>query len=303
MFSEVNWFTSHLTDDKFGTVAGFVPNVFESYGRLLHPAYESGELDHPVRWAEVSQWSGRKLERLSAFHSVAFPIGDPSTYRPWEIPPQQGSIDEHDLEELIAVLRTHTSTPDDCWVGVWNGFGNVWPLESHPVVHAPHRDYFLTRGSIETALHLDQFYDRAPDGPNIFWPNDHAWFVATDIDLAWTYVGSSKALIAALKGSPTIELLDAKPDDWCSQIEPWVEAAAEQAADELIATGSTTIETYFGDIRFSISGSGTAHQPLGLSEKRAGGSGWTHLGDGPIENHREHIQHILARGFTALVED
>ncbi len=38
----------------------------------------------------------------------------------------------------------------------------------------------------------------ADQTPNLWWPEDRAWFVATEIDLAWTYVGGREALIEQL---------------------------------------------------------------------------------------------------------
>ncbi len=32
----------------------------------------------------------------------------------------------------------------------------------------------------------------------LWWPADRAWFIATEVDFAWTYVGGTRALIDAL---------------------------------------------------------------------------------------------------------
>ena len=32
--------------------------------------------------------------------------------------------------------------------------------------------------------------------PDLWWPGDRQWFVATDTDLEWTYLGGSHAFIA-----------------------------------------------------------------------------------------------------------
>ena len=41
--------------------------------------------------------------------------------------------------------------------------------------------------------------------PNIWWPADRAWFVATDIDLDSTYIGASQECIEALLSHPALE--------------------------------------------------------------------------------------------------
>jgi hypothetical protein len=36
------------------------------------------------------------------------------------------------------------------------------------------------------------------DGPNLWWPDDRAWVVASEIDLAWSYLGGSADLVDAV---------------------------------------------------------------------------------------------------------
>jgi hypothetical protein len=53
---------------------------------------------------------------------------------------------------------------------------------------------------------------RGRDGPNLWWPNDRAWFVATEIDLVSTYVGGSADLVRAIVASPEIEAFEVAAD-------------------------------------------------------------------------------------------
>ena len=43
--------------------------------------------------------------------------------------------------------------------------------------------------------------------PNIWWPEDRTWCVATDIDLYDTYVGGSLECIEAIMSNPDLEAL------------------------------------------------------------------------------------------------
>ena len=45
----------------------------------------------------------------------------------------------------------------------------------------------------------------AEQSANLWWPDDRAWFVATDIDLMTTYVGGSAACIADLLAADGLE--------------------------------------------------------------------------------------------------
>ena len=51
------------------------------------------------------------------------------------------------------------------------------------------------------------------DGPNLWWPDDHAWCVASEIDLAYTYVGGSRKLIEQVLELPALESLPCEITD------------------------------------------------------------------------------------------
>ncbi len=58
---------------------------------------------------------------------------------------------------------------------------------------------------------LTGFYDNfLSQPPNIWWPADRAWFVATTIDLDSTYIGASQECIDALLGHPALEVVPAE---------------------------------------------------------------------------------------------
>jgi hypothetical protein len=61
-------------------------------------------------------------------------------------------------------------------------------------------------GADADALALD-------NSPNLWWPDDRAWFVATEIDHAWTYVAGSQQLLARLMADRRLEILTADPSD------------------------------------------------------------------------------------------
>jgi hypothetical protein len=95
-------------------------------------------------------------------------------------------------------------------------FGQAPPIAPRtvlegPRVSAPGRDYFLLWGHM--AELADLFESLGSQSPNIWWPNDRAWCVATEIDFAWTYVGGSAAAIRAVLADPRLEALPAKLTD------------------------------------------------------------------------------------------
>ncbi len=47
---------------------------------------------------------------------------------------------------------------------------------------------------------------RRISSPNLMWPSDHAWFVATEIDQPWTGIGGSAALLHELLGTDGLDV-------------------------------------------------------------------------------------------------
>ena len=112
------------------------------------------------------------------------------------------------------------------------GYGNIDTrlYKASSRVKAPGRDYLLFRGPLDAVmsfLHRDDgFWGYSP---NMWWPADRAWCVATDIDLFDTYVGGSTECIEAVLGNPDLEALpttlDARVDiggdtDQCRDMRP-----------------------------------------------------------------------------------
>jgi hypothetical protein len=270
------WSIRPYGDDDALTVATVVPEGFESYARLLHPAvahHQPG--DRLVRWAEVAAWSGMPLYRRAQFHSVALPPSRRPVPPPFSEGPHVGTLDLADAAVLADVLRAWTSTPDDCWFCVWNGFGwdsagsaaarlvattgeppGVRPalpadpvppaVRSGPLVHLPHRDYLLYRGPAAAVTALAEKEQTA----NLWWPADRAWCVATEIDLQSTYVGGPAVLIDAMLSDDRIETLSVPPDDPVSLVlEDWVAAWVDDLTNTLLAEGEAALTTSRGTVQ------------------------------------------------------
>jgi hypothetical protein len=243
---EAEWLTARLR--PFGSgVASVVPDGFAAYVRILHPARAAGVKDEPVTWAEVAARSGGTMHRLVQFHAIArtnpFGTGSPSF---GVSPPESGNLPPHLLTVLCAILAEHTSTDESCWFCLWDGYGWIHgsPAASvirftppgdtsasagehsvppgltaevlqGPKVSLPHREYFLFNGPLHAARELGWttpwgFY---PQSPNLLWPQDHAWCVATEIDLFCTLVAGSEQLAEALMADPRLEAWRVFPDD------------------------------------------------------------------------------------------
>jgi hypothetical protein len=166
-------------------------------------------------------WIAGRLHHFGEDAGSVVPVGF-QAYARIDHAPQQGVLPEPAASALARVLAGHTATPSDCWFGLWAGYGYLTPgtavrwLEAghphrpprparfrislrrrrdpaggRPLVKLPHRDYLLYRGAVEQAPGW-------PDGPNLWWPGDRAWFVASEMDLTRTYVGGAATTIEAL---------------------------------------------------------------------------------------------------------
>lgn len=188
------------------------PSGFEKYGRILHPLPEGADEHDPDELVNV-----------------------------------EGHLDDSHLERLLALLARHTDTPDDCLFGLWDGFGDLhgspavgflhtgagrksdvppaFPAEflNGPRVEIPNRSYLLFRGPLGEAgrcgaADLAPGHPRSINSPNLMWPVDRAWFVASEIDVPWTGVAGSAELFDELMADP---VLDTELADLESKVPYW----------------------------------------------------------------------------------
>src|SRR5439155_11541610 len=143
-------------------------------------------------------------------------------------------------------LRSWTTTPDVCWVGIWDGFGHLqggraagalWasrdgqPDEADrlrreararvesalrerarraPRFSHPNRDYLLGRSSLDGVCRLLDWPWMV--AASLAWPDDRSWFVATEIDFDSTLVACGESCAAALLANSRLESLEVPPD-------------------------------------------------------------------------------------------
>lgn len=265
---EADWIAERLHAPEEQVVASIVPGGFDAYVRLLHPIGAGTNLEGTrVRWSEVAAWSGWPLDPDSQFHAIA--VSRDGSERPtaWRsAQPRQGSLEPDDASALIDLLGRHTSTPSRCWFCIWDGYG--WQdtvsegaagrsaptpipadVRAGPRVRLPWRDYFLYSGPIDAAL---AFVESEDQTPNLFWPDDRAWCVASEIDLSSTYVGGSHRLAVQLLEDHRIEALAAGPTDSSSRVAPWVLDLVETSVDTLISSRRVVIDTEVGFVYASL---------------------------------------------------
>ncbi len=240
------WFSRSGREEH--TLHTMVPPAFDAYARVFHPAelHEGGRLGDPapagggeVRWSEVAIANGRTMHGAAEWGQLTGSWQLEGQECLWNREPEEGQTPERLALRLAAILATHTSTPEECWFAVWEGWGEgsvsalhmfsegtseaekarliqdwekeqerlaEWPryVRSAPVFRIPHRGYHLLRGPLSD---IGRFYGRCRHAPSIWWPDDRAWCVGSDVDLMTTYLGGPAAAIEAVVGDGELEAL------------------------------------------------------------------------------------------------
>ena len=216
------------------SVLSLVPAGFSEYVRVFHPAYRSVGSDRlAVAWGEIASTNGMRMHAGVQLGSITGSEAYESAGQPgvFDQPPLTGTLPRELLDPIVEVLARHTATPGSCCFAVWEGWGGL-PSEvrSAPTFSVPQRSYHLLAGPIEASRDLaDACQPLGPPrwpntgwparSPNLWWPEDQAWCVATEIDLKTTYIGADPACAQELIASPGVEAAPVSPDlgiDWLS---------------------------------------------------------------------------------------
>ena len=191
-------------------LGSFIPTGFEAYARIFHPA-ERRTADgnwEPLRWFTVASWNGKVVHPQMEFYRIANLDPYLRGHPPWWSPPSYGSLSQEECEALVSVLKGFTSTPERCCFCLWEGWGFLGDrlFKRAAKLKSPgDRRHLVFSGPLEG---IRSFYERTfSQSPNIWWPEDRAWCVATEIDSVDTYVGGSKACIEQIIAHPDLEAL------------------------------------------------------------------------------------------------
>jgi hypothetical protein len=240
------WVEEALTDwprDREWMVRDLVPPVFEAYTRILHRAHRPEDRRYPTgTWAERAEQLGRTLGPETSWYELTGTTfaGGPARDA-WV--PNEGSMSEEEARVIASRLAGHTMTPLECWFAMWSGWGELsggiaslyrvgGPISAlkmrlrtrregrrarkeaagfrtFPLLGGG-RSYLLFNGAVEDAARFDLGYGFR--SPALWWPEDRAWFVHTEIDALSTYLGGTRSLIDHLLGAQTLESFEVRGD-------------------------------------------------------------------------------------------
>jgi hypothetical protein len=197
------------------SVLSVVPEGFEAYARIFHPAI-LGDSPPNVRWRDVAAANGRIAHPAMQWPSIAgsIPYVDGASLPGvWDQEPEEGCLPQDLMASLASALARHTATPDRCWFAVWDGYGSLGlPDDQFPVFDIPKRSMLLLAGpitAVRTSVSADPFWQ----SPNLWWPDDRAWCVATEIDFMSTYLGGTRRCLEELLSDQELEAVIIQPTD------------------------------------------------------------------------------------------
>ena len=234
----------------FGAVTRTVPDCYPAYVRICHPAVDRD--GGRATWSRVAQATGRQAHPVMQWHALvgsADPINMDGSLWPGD-DPEQGNLEPEVLGPLCDLLASHTATAAHCFFCLWDGWAWIGdPPESapsvlsarsveaapavpgsdepippaftpeelrRPRVHLPDRDYLLLAGPLHAAPQIGWWPSAdwfSAESPNLFWPADQAWCVASEIDFDSTLVGGTTELIDAILQAPMLDSWPVRPDD------------------------------------------------------------------------------------------
>ena len=223
-----DWLTGRLDFDR--SVRQWVPDSYQAYARVLHPASmtrrEGNEwINRQVSWSEIAARSGKELRPTSNFMDLQVRAGGDS----WKDDardtdgsnnlPYEGQLVRPQLDRQSDLLRAATLTPEALWMLVWTGFGvnalaelGHKELDVSASLTSSGRKYFLCRGSFENVTPGEEG-PAFMEPPTFWWPEDRAWFVSTDIDGPCTFIGGASSLIDQIVSAEQLEAFPAGLED------------------------------------------------------------------------------------------
>jgi hypothetical protein len=243
------WVTSRIDVFAEPWVSGMVGPDFRAYARIFHPLDDGPDA---LRWADVARIRGRTMHAGAQWAQINPAPPELRDGRSFPGEPRTGNLDGQALTALCSILASHTDTPARCWFAVWDGWGwqhpggttlvrstdsgelppppemapHGWQLDlTGPTFALPGRGYRLFGGPVDAATRIGRWVTADwfdPQSPSIFWPEDHRWCVATEVDADTTLIGGSRALVDEVVNSQLLEALPiARHASRLDTVNPW----------------------------------------------------------------------------------
>ncbi len=210
-----DWWISRLRPSHEHMVGSVMPSGFEAVTRIFHPIEDDDDDTILHRWTDVARANGRTPHPEMQLHRIVSTPGEQRHFQdvPWvdmgHLPPAE--------RRFLADILQEWGSREPTWFGysdINSGLDDRDP-DLPPRTGTFSRQYFLVKASLAEIDDVSRFAVQAAHpandwltrSPNLWWPDDHRWFVVSEVDFMWTYVGGPQALIEAIESSPDLEAL------------------------------------------------------------------------------------------------
>ena len=191
-------------------VATLVPQIFERYARIFHPATQVWAPDqvHDRPWSDIARICKKHAHPLMQWQSIF----DPSKFLFTVERPISGTMP---YEVSLPLRLLLASSPNDrCFMAFWIGYGTDYRSYVPSTLRidtGAQREYDLFVAPV-TMLDIP-FHPYSLQTANVIWAYDLSWWVINDIDLDTTYFGGSKQLVDSLLACKELEVWAVELDD------------------------------------------------------------------------------------------
>lgn len=192
----------------FGTVGWFVPEGHAGCVRVAAPdpgvedwwaAYRA--LFEVVAHVGAAHTSTPTLARFAVWEGY----GWETSTTVYAVAEQVDEVDRLRHEEMRASARADDARRREL---IRSG------LRSVPRFELPNRAYYLLEGPVSAATELrEPGHGDRWQRPDLFWPDDRSWHVATDVDFWSLYVAGSERFVSAIVDAVPTNAVDVALDD------------------------------------------------------------------------------------------
>jgi hypothetical protein len=183
------------------TLGAYLPLKDAAFVRVMNPV--RSDVGAPATWASIAG-EGFVVDATTEWYDMA---NDRSDGRP-----DGGSLDPETARSLARILRSHTTTPADCFFLVWEGYAGIREdlLPAVTIELTPGRPMLVLSGDLDDG---SESVEEMPQSriPQWWIPADGAWLVGNDIYGMSVYVAGTEDAIAEILADETIEAYRATP--------------------------------------------------------------------------------------------
>lgn len=227
-----SWIRSAIPNGIGPRVNEQVPPLFDTYVRILHPALS--HLDEEITWTRMARELGRAAHRRMTWEGLASDRGSiAGASARVAAPPATGEMWPPLLRIVAHLLAEYTATPGLCYFGLDTTHGDARGPDSQAslfwlgrqsftiltgrVRDAPALGLWETGGmqwAIDTARNSASESPRFRlQAPNLMWPDDQSWFLATGYESNSTLLGGAHELLDACMRTPHLDAWRLEPTD------------------------------------------------------------------------------------------